>query len=107
MATADPVASAALAYGILLRGETVEVTAFAEHSGTLLDGVTFLVFGAVLLGPTLEHLTWQILVYAGTQPHRGTHRAGGALATRNAGAHADRGPARLVGPRGLATSCSP
>jgi NhaP-type Na+/H+ or K+/H+ antiporter len=79
-----PVASAALAYGIavglggsgfiaafvagmlfgnLLRGETVEVTAFAEQSGTLLDGVTFLVFGAVLLGPTLEHLTWQMLVY--------------------------------------------
>ncbi|MDI2130513.1 cation:proton antiporter [Yinghuangia seranimata] len=37
---------------------------FAEKLGELLTAVTFLVFGAVLLGPTLEHLTWQIVVYA-------------------------------------------
>jgi NhaP-type Na+/H+ or K+/H+ antiporter len=30
----------------------------------LLGGVTFLIFGAVLLGPTLKHLTWQIALYA-------------------------------------------
>ncbi len=80
-----PVASAALAYGIavglggsgfiaafvagmlfgnLMHGETGKVTVFAEESGALLDGVTFLVFGAVLLGPTLEHATWQMVVYA-------------------------------------------
>jgi NhaP-type Na+/H+ or K+/H+ antiporter len=27
--------------------------------------VTFLIFGAVLLGPTLNHLSWQIALYAG------------------------------------------
>jgi sodium/hydrogen antiporter len=30
----------------------------------VLGGVTFLVFGAVLLGPALEHLSWQIALYA-------------------------------------------
>ncbi len=29
-----------------------------------LDGVTFLVFGAVLLGPAFKHLSWQIALYA-------------------------------------------
>jgi NhaP-type Na+/H+ or K+/H+ antiporter len=37
---------------------------FIEETGALLDGVTFLVFGAVLLGPTLEHVSWQIALYA-------------------------------------------
>jgi NhaP-type Na+/H+ or K+/H+ antiporter len=32
--------------------------------GALLGGVTFLVFGAVLLGPALEHMTWQTSLYA-------------------------------------------
>jgi NhaP-type Na+/H+ or K+/H+ antiporter len=37
---------------------------FIEQSGALLGSVTFLVFGAVLLGPELEHLTWQVVLYA-------------------------------------------
>ena len=37
---------------------------FTEETGTLLDSVTFLVFGAVLLGPALKHLSWQIVLYA-------------------------------------------
>ena len=36
----------------------------SEELGELLGGVTFLVFGAVLLGPVLEHLSWQIALYA-------------------------------------------
>ena len=35
-----------------------------EELGELLGGVTFLIFGAVLLGPALEHVTWQIALYA-------------------------------------------
>ncbi len=38
--------------------------AFTEETGALLDAVTFLVFGAVLLGPALEHVSWQIALYA-------------------------------------------
>ena len=55
---------AGMVFGNLLRGDTSEVSFFSEEAGDLLDGVTFLVFGAVLLGPTLEHLTWQMALYA-------------------------------------------
>ncbi|WP_341868871.1 cation:proton antiporter, partial [Streptomyces murinus] len=37
---------------------------FTEHLGELLASLSLLVFGAVLLGPTLEHLSWRIVGYA-------------------------------------------
>ncbi|MFF4233641.1 cation:proton antiporter [Streptomyces sp. NPDC001820] len=37
---------------------------FAENLGGLLASISLLVFGAVLLGPALEHLSWRIIVYA-------------------------------------------
>jgi NhaP-type Na+/H+ or K+/H+ antiporter len=49
--------------GIAHPGDAGE-TRFTEEAGALLTAVTFLVFGAVLLGPELEHLTWQIVLYA-------------------------------------------
>lgn len=36
----------------------------AEYVGGLLGTLSFLVFGAVLLGPVLEHLNWRIILYA-------------------------------------------
>lgn len=79
-----PLAGAALAYGVaaalggsgfiaaflagMLFGALVhepdEAAAFSEGVGSLLDGLTFLAFGAVLLGPTLGHLNWSIVAYA-------------------------------------------
>ncbi len=79
-----PVAGAALAYGVasalggsgfiaaflagMLFGglvrESDEMSGVSEALGALLDGVTFLTFGAVLLGPTLAHLSWSIAAYA-------------------------------------------
>jgi sodium/hydrogen antiporter len=80
-----PVAGAALAYGIalalggsgfiaafvagglfgyLVPHESERASRLSEEVGDLLGGVTFLVFGAILLGPTLEHLTWSAAVYA-------------------------------------------
>lgn len=80
-----PVAGAALAYGIaaalggsgfiaaflagaifggLVSRESEEASRLNEELGGLLGGVTFLLFGAVLLGPALEHVTWQIALYA-------------------------------------------
>jgi sodium/hydrogen antiporter len=80
-----PVAAAALAYGIaeglggsgfiaaftagglfglIVRDGAGEMMRFTEEAGSLLDTVTFLVFGAVLLGPGLEHISWQIALYA-------------------------------------------
>ncbi len=80
-----PVAGAALAYGIavalggsgfiaaflaggvfgaLASEQSEEASRLNEELGGLLGGLTFLMFGAVLLGPALEHLSWQIALYA-------------------------------------------
>jgi NhaP-type Na+/H+ or K+/H+ antiporter len=80
-----PVAAAVLAYGIaealggsgfiaaftagalfgLIANENPSATMrFTEETGALLNSVTFLVFGAILLGPALEHVSWQIALYA-------------------------------------------
>jgi len=37
---------------------------FSERLGLLLASVSFLVFGAIILGPVLQHLTWRMVVYA-------------------------------------------
>ena len=36
----------------------------AEEAGDVLDGVTFVLFGAVLLGPALSELSWRVALYA-------------------------------------------
>ncbi len=80
-----PVAGAALAFGLAagLGGsgfiaafvaggifggvagrESDEAGRLSEEIGDLLDGSTFLVFGAVLLGPSLPHLDWRVAAYA-------------------------------------------
>jgi|tagenome__1003787_1003787.scaffolds.fasta_scaffold20988851_3 NhaP-type Na+/H+ or K+/H+ antiporter len=81
-----PVAGAALAYGFaaplggsgfiaaFVAGMTfaalsrsvkeAELTFLSDELGELLNGVTLLVFGAVLLWPALDGLTWRIALYA-------------------------------------------
>jgi NhaP-type Na+/H+ or K+/H+ antiporter len=80
-----PVAGAALAYGVaaplggsgfiaafaagmcfggLLRRDPGSLAAFGEELGGLLNGVTFIAFGAILLGPALGELTWELGLYA-------------------------------------------
>jgi sodium/hydrogen antiporter len=79
-----PVVGAGLAYGVaaalggsgfiaaflagMLFGELTrapdDAFQFSEELGSLLDGLTFLAFGAVLLGPSLSHLSWRIVIYA-------------------------------------------
>ncbi len=80
-----PAAGAALAYGIasaldgsgfiaafvagmvfrLALGRDPErLNQLTEELGSALDGVTFVLFGAVLLGPVLGELTWQLGLYA-------------------------------------------
>ena len=51
-------------FGLLAGGKLAGMMRFTEETGAVLDGVTFLVFGAVLLGPAFEHLSWQIALYA-------------------------------------------
>ncbi|HZO79313.1 MAG TPA: cation:proton antiporter [Solirubrobacteraceae bacterium] len=80
-----PIAGAALAYGVaaalggsgfiaaflagaifgaIVTHESEDASRLNEEIGALLGGVTFLIFGAVLLGPSLQHLSWQIVIYA-------------------------------------------
>ena len=35
-----------------------------DEGGELLNAVTFIVFGAAILGPALDDLGWEVLVYA-------------------------------------------
>src|SRR5271166_943062 len=55
---------AGLSFGWLLHGDTAGIGRFNEELGDLLGGVTFVVFGALLLGPALGHLSWRIVLYA-------------------------------------------
>jgi NhaP-type Na+/H+ or K+/H+ antiporter len=80
-----PAAGAALAYGIAsalhgsgfiaafvagmvfrraLGRDPEELNELTEELGSALNGVTFVLFGAILLGPALTHLTWQLALYA-------------------------------------------
>jgi NhaP-type Na+/H+ or K+/H+ antiporter len=52
-------------FGGLVPKESEEASRMNEEVGALLGGVTLLLFGAILLGPTLSHISWQIALYAG------------------------------------------
>ena len=47
-----------------LRDATGEVTYLVDEGGELFNAVTFIVFGAVILGPSLDEVTWQVALYA-------------------------------------------
>jgi sodium/hydrogen antiporter len=53
-----------LVFGGLRRHRGGNVSYLMEQTGSVLVAVTFVVFGAVLLGPALRDLTWQIALYA-------------------------------------------
>ncbi len=55
---------AGAAFRIALRRDPEQLNRLTEELGDLLDGVTFVLFGAVLLGPALEALSWGIALYA-------------------------------------------
>jgi NhaP-type Na+/H+ or K+/H+ antiporter len=55
---------AGILFGQLTDGQSEAAGQLNEEIGELLAGVTFLIFGAALLGPTLQRLTWQIVLYA-------------------------------------------
>ncbi len=51
-------------FGVLRRRAGGEVSYLLDETGELLNGVTFIVFGALILGPALAHLTWEAALYA-------------------------------------------
>jgi sodium/hydrogen antiporter len=80
-----PAAGAALAYGLatgldgsgfiaafvaggvfggVLGRDPADLNRLLDEVGSLLNGVTFLIFGAVLLGTALGHVSWDLALYA-------------------------------------------
>jgi sodium/hydrogen antiporter len=51
-------------FGALRRDTGGEVSYLVDEGGELFNAVTFIVFGAVILGPQLDEVTWQIVLYA-------------------------------------------
>jgi NhaP-type Na+/H+ or K+/H+ antiporter len=54
---------AGMTFGHLVRQDTEALMVVTEELGQLLNGVTFVLFGAVLLGPVLESLDWSAVLY--------------------------------------------
>ena len=59
---------AAFVAGLTFRGalgrDPEQINELSEQVGNVLDGVTFVLFGAILLGPALGELSWELAAYA-------------------------------------------
>jgi NhaP-type Na+/H+ or K+/H+ antiporter len=56
--------TAGVLFGALRPDRRERVTQLVDEGGELFNAVTFIVFGAVILPPALEEITWQIACYA-------------------------------------------
>lgn len=94
---------AGLVFGGLRRSHEAGVTYLVDAGGQLLNGVTFIVFGAIALGPALHVLDWRIALYALLSL---TVVRMAPVALSLVGLHARRPTVAFVGwfgPRGLAS----
>ncbi len=55
---------AGMTFRLALRRDPGHINDLSEQVGNVLNGVTFLFFGAILLGPALGDLTWELALYA-------------------------------------------
>ena len=55
---------AGMTFRLALRRDPEDINDLSEQVGNVLNGVTFLFFGAILLGPALGELTWELALYA-------------------------------------------
>ena len=55
---------AGMTFRLALRRDPEDLNELSEQVGNVLNGVTFLFFGAILLGPALGELTWELALYA-------------------------------------------
>jgi sodium/hydrogen antiporter len=51
-------------FGVVGRDSGGQVSYLVDEGGELLNAVTFIVFGAAILGPALDDLGWEVFVYA-------------------------------------------
>jgi NhaP-type Na+/H+ or K+/H+ antiporter len=55
---------AGMTFRLALGRDPKELNDLSEQVGNVLNGVTFLLFGAILLGPALGELSWDLALYA-------------------------------------------
>jgi len=55
---------AGMTFRLAIRRDPGEVNALSEEVGNVLNGITFVLFGAILLGPALGELSWDLALYA-------------------------------------------
>jgi NhaP-type Na+/H+ or K+/H+ antiporter len=55
---------AGITFRAAIKRDPAEMNFLTEEVGSALNGITFLLFGAILLGPALGELTWQLVLYA-------------------------------------------
>ncbi len=55
---------AGMTFRLVLRRDPGQINELTERVGSVLNGLTFVLFGAILLGPALGELTWQLVLYA-------------------------------------------
>ena len=55
---------AGIAFRALLGRDPEDLNLLTEEVGGVLNGVTFLLFGAILLGPALGDVSWRVVLYA-------------------------------------------
>jgi NhaP-type Na+/H+ or K+/H+ antiporter len=55
---------AGLVFRLALGRDPASLNRLSDEVGAVLNGVTFILFGAILLGPALAELTWKLAAYA-------------------------------------------
>jgi sodium/hydrogen antiporter len=55
---------AGMTFRLALGRDPEDVNELSERVGSMLNGVTFVLFGAILLGPALGELSWELVLYA-------------------------------------------
>ena len=55
---------AGMVFRAVIKRDPEDVNQLTEEVGGVLNGVTFVLFGAILLGPALGELTWELALYA-------------------------------------------
>ena len=55
---------AGMVFRAVIKRDPSDINQFTEEVGNVLNGVTFVLFGAILLGPALGELSWELVLYA-------------------------------------------
>ncbi len=94
---------AGMTFRLALGRDPEQINELSEQVGNVLNGVTFVLFGAILLGPALGELSWELALYAVAQPYGGADAPGRDRDVRSRARAPTLGFLGWFGPRGLAS----